>query len=1034
MPAAMTMMNHRRIQAVIAAFTFVSCPLAQASQTTWVTLEQDAPREVAAATPLGPKASTDSLHISLALPFGDPAGIQRFVDSVSNPASPDYRHFLAPEQVGARFGLQAAAVKKVSDYLASKGMKIRLVGKNRLSILADATVAQAEAAFNVSIQDYAVKVPGVAAEAIRFSSSGPPSVPAAIGSFVHYVGGLENFIRPVPLAETPDQFRTLYSVAPLYNSGFLGQGRTVAISNWTTYGLFNIPLEYAQWNLPKPSGGFGSNVTVIPVDGSNGEVSSGAQVECDIDIQTVLWMAPLCNLLLYDNANNSDIIGVLTQEADDNKADLITESYAWNGPTPMFDAAHELHLSMSAQGITYLCASGDWGSNGMVSLYYPDEDPEVCAVGGTSVSTDTVGNRTSEVAWGGSGGGWIPNADAFNVVPSYQALPSFKQGVGVPANVPYRLVPDICLDADPGTGYEVFINGGLQSGWGGTSCASPSVAGALAACEQMIIANGGLPPDSLGHQRFGRINDLLYSFNGDPTVFYDITAGSNGSLPNGNPSNATVGWDTATGWGTPIFSGLAARILNNPPIKALTPAMSTVNAGQTATLTATISAPAGANGTTLTLSSSNACATLPATVTIAKGGTSVSFTVSSSGVAAQTKVTISASCAGVTQTATLIVDPAVVQALTISPNSVVGGNTATGTVTLSGPAGAGGESVGLASSSASAAVPSTVTVAQGASSATFPITTTGQSSATSATVSASIGSSVQSAALTITPAALSSVSVNPNPVVSGNTATGTVRLSGAAPAGGVTLQLKASKVTAPSSVVIVAGSTSATFSVTTKPVTTAATGSITATWGQQSQSTTFSVLPATLQVLSLSTTSTSGGAKVTGTATLTAPAPTGGFSLSLSSSNTKVATVPSLVRFASGSATATFTVTTLPVLSTQTVTISAKSGATTRQAALTIQPPSLISVSLSPSSVKGSATTVVTGTVTISSSAAAGVVVALKSSDPAAASPPVSVTIPAGKTTGTFRVSHKAVTVSTAVTISASLGQATAKATLTVTP
>jgi len=53
----------------------------------------------------------------------------------------------------------------------------------------------------------------------------------------------------------------------------------------------------------------------------------------------------------------------------------------------------------------------------------------------------------------------------------------------------------------------------------------------------------------------------------------------------------------------------------------------------------------------------------------------------------------------------------------------VGGNSATGTVTLSGPAPSGGFVVQLRSSSSRASVPSTVTVPAGATSARFTIQT-----------------------------------------------------------------------------------------------------------------------------------------------------------------------------------------------------------------------------------------------------------------------------------------------------------------------
>src|SRR5439155_5723045 len=63
----------------------------------------------------------------------------------------------------------------------------------------------------------------------------------------------------------------------------------------------------------------------------------------------------------------------------------------------------------------------------------------------------------------------------------------------------------------------------------------------------------------------------------------------------------------------------------------------------------------------------------------------------------------------------------VITALTVSPASLTGGASASGTVTLSLAAPAGGAQVTLSSSSPAAAVPASVTVAAGATSATFNV-------------------------------------------------------------------------------------------------------------------------------------------------------------------------------------------------------------------------------------------------------------------------------------------------------------------------
>lgn len=90
--------------------------------------------------------------------------------------------------------------------------------------------------------------------------------------------------------------------------------------------------------------------------------------------------------------------------------------------------------------------------------------------------------------------------------------------------------------------------------------------------------------------------------------------------------------------------------------------------------------------------------------------------------------------------------------VTLSPSSVSGGSSSTGTVTLSGAAPYGGSAVSLSSNMSAATVPANVTVAYGATSATFAVSTSAVTSSTSATITATLGSSTKTATLTVTPA------------------------------------------------------------------------------------------------------------------------------------------------------------------------------------------------------------------------------------------------------------------------------------------
>lgn len=159
-------------------------------------------------------------------------------------------------------------------------------------------------------------------------------------------------------------------------------------------------------------------------------------------------------------------------------------------------------------------------------------------------------------------------------------------------------------------------------------------------------------------------------------------------------------------------------------------------------------------------------------------------------------------------------------ALTTNVSSIMGGNTTTGTVTLTGVAPAGGAVMSLSSSNAAVSLPSTVTIPEGANSVTFTINSIAVSTTTSVTLSASYNGIIKTTILTITPPPkLSSITVSPTSVKGGVSARGTVTLTLPALTGGATVALRSSNtnlVSLPSSVTVSAGAPSASFTITTR--------------------------------------------------------------------------------------------------------------------------------------------------------------------------------------------------------------------------
>ncbi|MGB7970529.1 MAG: hypothetical protein WCF31_01025 [Candidatus Deferrimicrobiaceae bacterium] len=192
--------------------------------------------------------------------------------------------------------------------------------------------------------------------------------------------------------------------------------------------------------------------------------------------------------------------------------------------------------------------------------------------------------------------------------------------------------------------------------------------------------------------------------------------------------------------------------------------------------------------------------------------------------------------------------PALVS-LSLSPAFVVGGSGATGKVTLNGAAPAGGAVVSLSSDNPSlATVPGSVTVPEGNASATFPVTTVVVSSSTTVNISTMFGGVPRSAGLTVVPAppspALVSLSLSYFSVVGGSSSTGTVMLSGAAPAGGAVISLSSDNPSAamvPASLTVPEGSASASFPVSTAAVSSSTAVNISALYGGVTKSAHFTV-------------------------------------------------------------------------------------------------------------------------------------------------------------------------------------------------
>jgi hypothetical protein len=199
------------------------------------------------------------------------------------------------------------------------------------------------------------------------------------------------------------------------------------------------------------------------------------------------------------------------------------------------------------------------------------------------------------------------------------------------------------------------------------------------------------------------------------------------------------------GWKPPTGGAALASVAASP---------NPVVGGNPSTGTVTLTAAAGSGGAIVSLSSAGTAVTVPASATVAAGATSASFGISTSAVTTQTLVSVSATYSGVTKTTTVTVNPpaaSALGALSLSPTSVKGGGSVTGTVTLTAPAPPNGALVTLASSKPSlASVPSSVLVAGGTTTRSFTVTTSAARKNATVTISATYAGVTKTATLAVT--------------------------------------------------------------------------------------------------------------------------------------------------------------------------------------------------------------------------------------------------------------------------------------------
>ncbi|MDR3690945.1 MAG: hypothetical protein P4L46_16320 [Fimbriimonas sp.] len=653
-------------------------------------------------------------------------------------------------------------------------------------------------------------------------------------------------------------------------------------------------------------------------------------------------------------------------------------------------------------GMTVTLSDGSTGTDG----YWP-----ICAL-----ALDGAGNMYGTTSAGGAGSGGV--LWEISTTGAYQDLHDFGglySGDGIAPESGVIIDPaGNLIGATTCGGVFATSEGGTmqQQGWvdyGGTVY-EYSAGGAY----QVLHAFGGTLDGSNGTYADGQYPDSLA---------LDAAGNVYGSAWTGGPTGSQKNMPPGAGIVFQLYYTSLASVSVSP---------ATVVAGKTATGTITLSAPAPSGGSVVTVWPSNSYASVPVSVSIPAGHITATFPVSTFGVTGATNVTIMSSMVGITCTASFTIESAQGLALSLSPTSVAGGSTSTGTVTLNSPAGPNGAVVNLASTSTSASVPTSITIPAGALTGWFTINTRRVSTLSTATIAAKLGSTTAEDVLTLTPTSVTEVTISPTSVVEKHSATGTVTLNGPAPSGGALVRLTSNNSCArvPASVSVPAGATTATFTISTSVVSHNTTATISATLNG-TQTATITVVPGSLSGITVGSNGQAfGPGSSTGVASLSGPTGPAGATITLTSDDS-AASVPPSVFVQAGRSLATFTIKLGSNSQAQVANITGRQGSVSASAQLQVLPAILSKLTIFPNIVPGGQTA--SGTITLRTVATGDTYVKVISNNPSV-SVPSTVAVPNGSTSVRFPITTTANTKRITVTITASQGSKQDSSTLTIVP
>ncbi|MEM3197258.1 MAG: protease pro-enzyme activation domain-containing protein [Conexivisphaerales archaeon] len=517
----------------------------------------------------GQLSSSAMIPVTVLIPLRNSQLLYSMLQSVSTPGSSSYGHFITQAQAQKLF-YPVAQYENVMNYLKSKGFIIysealdsAIVAYGTPSMISKYLGLTVDLYSNGSISYYAAVGTSKLSGTSIYSSNITAFIIRPMAIVNTALSSQPNMTSPIT-GVPATQLRSVYGASGLLSKGYNGSGYTIGILDFygDPYIAGQLQKFDSEYGIPNPPSF--KTVAIGPYNPNLG-IFEGWADEISLDVEISHTMAPGANITLYAANNALPLAPVIAQIVKLHAVNTLSQSFSIpesyiptlgaSGIMANVIMADQYYALGSLEGITFIASTGDAGGSGYSSgpegtVGYPSTSPYVTAAGGTTVYMS--GNSSYQTAW--SNYGFVPflvnYGGSTGGVSVLEPKPWYQDGLQSPKGYPDgRMVPDVSLDASVYPGTYIVFPGNVTYITGGTSEASPTLAGLLTLVMQYL----GRP--------LGLINPALYKLGA--SAFTSITYGYN------IPWVASSGYNLVTGLGSVNAQKLGEELNSTKSMSAL---------------------------------------------------------------------------------------------------------------------------------------------------------------------------------------------------------------------------------------------------------------------------------------------------------------------------------------------------------------------------------------------------------------------------------------------------------------------------------